>query len=251
MSIVLQFFSILATPVAAMGKVVHDYKEKKDMNEQSANARALLETQAKEFEEVFKELEELREKALPLIKQVEGQANPGQVLEFVDCLSQAPRILASLITSFVNSAKSCKDISMNRAFMDGLRGTDRFMHDFIERMGSTYVAKNKVVIDGSFFSFFRIYKKKLTKRIKPVKIDKEESEVLEKKIESLLHGLNEQFLKRYQKNRIVKEWKSSLAQLDKVRGDIEIDETDKNILKELFPPELRQFARFLDKSYLL
>src|SRR5208337_2221308 len=186
MSIVIQFFSVLAAPVAAAEKIVHKYKQKKEREEQSASVRALLETQTKEFEEVFKEFEELREKALPLVKQVEGQVSPRQVLEFVDCVSQAPRIFASLITSFVHFAKSCKDISTNKAFMDGLRGTDRFMHDFIERMGSTYVAKNTVVIDGSFFSFVRIYKKKLTKRMKPLKIDREESEVLEKKTESLL-----------------------------------------------------------------
>lgn len=248
MSIVFQLFSALATPVAALGKIVHNHREKKESKERIANVHVLLETQTKEFEELLKELEELVEQALPLVKQVEGEANPKQVLEFVDRVSQAPRILASLIISFVHSAKSCKDISTNRAFMDGLRGTDPFIHDFIERMGSTYVAKNTVVIDGSFYSFLRIYKKKLTKGMKPLKIDKKETEMLEKKTESLLHGLNEQFLKCNQDNRIVKEWKSSLAQLDKARSDIKIEDADETILKEIVPPELRQFVRFLDKS---
>jgi energy-converting hydrogenase A subunit M len=245
MSIVLQFFSALATPVKTLGKIVHDYEEKKEIKEQLANA---LEIQTKEFEEVFKDIEKLGEQALPLIKQVEGQANPRQVLEFVDCVSQTPRILASLIISFVHSAKSCKDISTNRAFMDSLRGTNRFMHDFIERMGNAYVAKNTVVIDGSFFSFFHIYKKELTKGMKPLKIDNKEFEVLEKKAESLLRGLNEQFLKPHQRKRIVKKWKSSLVQLGKVAGDIKIEDADETILKELVPPELWQFAPFLDKS---
>lgn len=245
LSIVFQFMSSVATPLKALRKAIHRYEEKKKIKEELADA---LETEIKEFEKVNNELGEFGNRVLPIVQQIEGQPTPRQLMEVIDCFSQTPRIFAKLIISFVHLAKACKEISDQKGFMDSLCNTNRFMHDLIERMGSTYIQKDTVRIDGSFFRFFRMYKKEILKGVKTSKIDKKEIEMLEKRTESVLRVLNDSFLKRHLRHPIIKKWKNSLKQLNKVSGEIQVEDADDTILKELVPPELRQFAPFLDKS---
>jgi hypothetical protein len=245
LSTVFQFLSSVANPLKALREAIHNYEEKKKIKEELADA---LETEIKEFEKINNEIEEFGSKVLPLFQHVEGQPTPRQLLEVVDCLSQTPRIFAKLIISFVHLAKACKEISDQKGFMDSLRSTNRFMHDFIVRIGSTYIEKDTVRIDGSFFRFFRIYKKELLKGVRTPEIDKKEIEMLEKRTESILRGLSDSFLKRHLRHPMIKKWKNSLTQLNKVSGEIQVEDADDTILKELVPPELRQYAPFLDKS---
>jgi hypothetical protein len=246
LSEVFQFLIGATGPLKTLRDVIRSREEKKKIKEELANA---LEIETEEFEEVNKEFEEFGGKVLSLVEQVETQPTPRQVLEFIDCLSGTPRILAKFIVSFIHLAKACKEISDQKGFMDSLHKNNRFMYDFIQNMSNTYVKKNTVLIDGKFFRFFRVYKKEIKpKKIKIENSDKKEIETIERNTEALLHNLSGDFLKRHMRHRIIKKWKANLVELNKVSQDITVEDADTTIFEELVPYKLRQFSSFFDKS---
>jgi hypothetical protein len=84
--------------------------------------------------------------------------------------------------------------------------------------------------------------------MKPPKIDRKEIKIMQRNAESILHSLNDPFLRRHMRHPVIKKWKSSLAQLYKVSKEIQVKDVDKDILKDLVPSDIREFAPFLDKS---
>jgi hypothetical protein len=250
-SLVLQFATSLVGPFIELRKTIQEYqrksKEKEQLKEDLTNA---LQAETKEYEALTKEMSDFAQRFLSIIQKIDEQPTPGQLLDIVNCLSQTPRILAKQIISFVHLARACKDISNQKAFMNSLLNTNRFMYDFIERMSSAYIGKNTVKIDSSFFRFILMYKREILKYAKVGKIDKEKMRLLEKGVKSAMRGLNEPFLKRHLRVIAVKRWKSSLATFSRVAKDIEIESegTDISILGDFIPRELKQLAPFLDKS---
>jgi hypothetical protein len=250
-SLVFQFITSLVGPVISLKETIQEYqrkrKEKEQLKEDLANS---LEAETKEYKAINDEMTDLGKRFLPIIQEIDGQPSPGQLIEVVNCLSPTPRILAKLMISFIHLARACKDISKQKGFMNSLLNTNRFMHDFIERMGSTYIARNTVKIDSSFFRFLLMYKREILKSAKIGKINKDEMELLEKRMKSVMHGLNQAFLKRHIRMVAIKKWKSSLTQFNKVVKDVEIETEgmDITVLKDFMPYELKQLAPFLDKS---
>jgi len=250
-SLAFQFITSLASPIISLKEMIQEYqkkrKEKEALKEDLANS---LVAEIKEFEAINDDMTNLGNKLLPIIQNIDGQPSPGQLMEVIDSLSQTPRILAKLIISFIHQARACKDISQQKGFMNSLLTTNRFMHDFIERMGSTYIGKDTVKIDSSFFRFLLMYKREILKNLKIGKINKDDIEFLEKRMESIIHGLNPAFLKHHMRNVAIKKWKISTRQFNNVFNDMEIKTEGMDItdLNDFMPPGFRQIASFLDKS---
>jgi len=250
-SIALQFLTSLVSPIISLKQTIQEYQKKREekerLKEDLANS---LQAEIKEFQAVNDDIANLGKSALPILKSVDGQPTPGQLMQLIDCCSQIPRILAKLIISFIHQARACKDISKQKGFMNSLLTTNRFMHDFIERMGETYVGKNTVKIDSSFFRFLLMYKREIIKGSKIGKVNKKEIEFLEKQATILLRNLNQSFLKRHLRRGPIKKWKASLTQFNKAFKDMKIDTEGMDIsgLNDFMPSGLREVAPFLDKS---
>jgi hypothetical protein len=124
------------------------------------------------------------------------------------------------------------------------------MFDFIERMSDAYIGKNTVKIDGSFFQFLRTYKKKIMKNVKMGELDKEKVEFWEKRMKSILSGLNQPFLNRSRRRFEIKKLKKTVTQFNITFKNVTIDaeEMDTAFLNDFVPPELRHLAQIFDKS---
>jgi hypothetical protein len=250
-SIALQFLTSLAGPVISLKQMIQEHQKKREekgrLKEDLANS---LQAEIKEFEVIIDDIDNLGKGILPILKSVDGQPTLGQLMQLIDCCSQIPRILAKLIISFIHQARACKDISKQKGFMNSLLATNRFMHDFIERMGETYIGKDTVKIDSSFFRFLLMYKREILKGSKIDKINKKEIESLKKQAEIILRGLNQPFLKRHMRKEPIRKWKASLTQFNKVFKDMKIDAEGMDVsgLNDFMPSGLREVAPFLDKS---
>ncbi|MDH5450734.1 MAG: hypothetical protein OEY24_04625 [Candidatus Bathyarchaeota archaeon] len=225
-------------------------KEKEAIKKELADS---LQVEIKEYKTVTDEMANFVEKLMAIAESVDKQPTPGQLIQFIDIGSQIPRMLAKLIAIFIHLARACKDISKQKGFMKSLLTTNRFMHDFVERMGEAYIMKGTVKIDSSFFRFFFMYKQKILKNTeihKLSKAEKKEIELLKKKVETILRGLNQRFIERHLRKVPVKKWKSSLRQLNKVTKSMTIDTEGMDIsgLEDFMPPGLKEVAPFLDKS---
>jgi len=231
--------------------MIQEYLEKRGEKERiKKEFTDSLQAEIKEYEAVNDEMANLGKELLTILQSIDKQPTPGQLMRFVDCASQIPRILARLIIIFIHQARACKDISKQKGFMNSLLTTNRFMHDFVERMGETYIGKDTVKIDSSFFRFLFMYKREILKNIKIGKVDKKEVEFLQKQIETVLNGLNQRFLKRHLRKGPVKKWKRSLIFFNKTIKDMEIDSEGMDIsgLNDFMPSGLREAAPFLDRS---
>ncbi len=250
-SVVFQFLTALASPVVSLKQTIQEFQKKKEEKENLKKDLAnSLEAEIKEYEAVNNDMIDLGKKLLPIIQSVDEQPTPAQLIQFIDCLSQTPRILAKLITSFIHQARACKDISKQKGFMNSLLVNNRFMHDFIEMMGSTYIGKDTVKIDSSFFRFILMYKREILKNSFFDKIDKKEIEYLKKQAEIISRGLNQRFLKSQIRQAPIKKWKSSLIIFNKAVKDMTIDPEGMDVsgLKDFMPPGLREIGPVLDKS---
>lgn len=245
-SVAFRFMMSLASPLLTLKETVQKYLEKREIKEQLASS---LQAEIKEYEKINDELIVFGNKLFPII-QNEGQPSPRQLIEVIDCLSQLIKIFTKIIILFIRLAKACKDISKQEGFMSSLQKTNRFMYDFIERMGDTYIGKNTVKIDSSFFRFLLMYKKKIMKNVKIGKLDKDEVAFLQKRMKFILRGLNQSFLKRNVRRVAMKKWTRSTTQFNKVFKGVTIDAegTDTAVLNDFIPSELRHLAPLLDKS---
>jgi hypothetical protein len=242
---VFQVLSSLPTPLNQLRVALRRYKENKKIKQEVADA---FETEAKEFEDISNRLGIAGDVTLNLIKEIKEQPTPMQLFDFMDVMSLMPKILAELLISFIHIAKACKEISKEKGFMDSLRSTDHYTHDFIELMGSAYIGKNTIKIDGSFFRFYRVHKSEITKHMKKPKISKKELEILQKNIDLLLQSMTFEFAKRHTRHALIKKWQNSFIPLTKAAKDIKVEDIDYSILKDFIPPELQEFAPFFDKS---
>jgi hypothetical protein len=250
-SVAFQFLTSLAGPIVSMKDMIQEYQKKREEKEKlKENLANSLQAEIKEYEEVSADLADLGKKLLPLLESIKDQPTPAQLMQFIDCGSQIPRILAEMIISFIHQARACKDISKQRGFMNSLLSSDRFMHDFIERMGETYVGKNTVRIDSSFFRFFLMYKREILKGSKIDKLSKKDEEFIKKRAELLMHGLTPQFLKRNMRMLPIKKWKGSLVMFNNAYKDMKIDTEGMDIssLNDFMPSGLKDISPFLDKT---
>jgi hypothetical protein len=249
-SVAFRFITSLASPLLTLRNTIQEYREKrklkKELKEELASA---LEAEIKEYEEIEKELIDIGKRLLPII-QDEEQPSPRQLIEVINCTSQIIKVITKSLILFVHLAKACKQVSEYKAFMSYLQNTNRFMHDFIERMGSAYIEKDTVKINGGFFRFFLLYKKKIQKNVKMGKLSKDEIAFLEKRVKYITRALNQPFLKRHIRTVAVVKWKKSLTQFNKVSKNVTIDAEgmDTTVLNDFISPDLRQLAPFLDKS---
>ena len=245
-SVAFKFMLSLASPLLTLKETVRKYLEKREIKEQLASS---LQAEIKEYEKINDELIVFGNKLLPII-QNERQPSPRQLIELIDCLSQLIKIFTKIIILFIRLAKACKDISKQEGFMSSLQKTNRFMYDFVERMGDTYIGKGTVKIDSSFFRFFLMYKKEMIKNVKIGKLNKDEVAFLQKRMKSIVRGLSQPFLKRNIRGVAIKKWKSSTTQFNKVFKGVTIDAEgiETTVLNDFIPSELRHLAPFLDKS---
>ncbi len=251
-SVVFEILTSLVSPAVSLKDTIQEYQRKREekerLKEDLANS---LEAETKEFQKIASEINDLGEKLLPILQEIDGQPSPRQVIEVIDCLSPTPRILAKLVTSFIHLARACKDISKQEGLMKSLLDTNnRFMYDFIQRMGNTYVGKNTVKIDSTFLRFIFTYKREIIKGSKIGKKGERQMEFIEKRMESVLHSFNQVFLKRHMRMIPIKKWKSNMSYFSRVVKDMEVDTEgmDTSGLMDFMSSESKQLARFLDKS---
>jgi len=250
-STILQFLISLAGPVISLKQTIQEYQKKKEekkrLKEDLANS---LQAEIKEFKALAGDIANFGERVLPILKDVDGKPTPTHLMQFINYCSELPKLSARLIVSFIHLARACKDICKAKGFMNSLLTHNRFMYDFIERMGEAYIGKNTIKIDSSFFRFLLMYKREILKVSKIDKISKREIEFLKKQADIMLRNLNQTFLKRYMRSGPIKKWKTSLGRLDKTLKYVKIDTKGIDIsgLNDFLPSGLREVAPFLDKS---
>jgi hypothetical protein len=255
-SIALQFLTSLVGPAISLKQMIQEYQKKRKDKEMIKKELAdSLQAEIKEYQAVSDDMANLGEEMMAIAYDVDKQPTIAQLMRFVDCGSQIPRILARLIVLFIHQARACKDISKQRGFMNSLLNTNRFMHDFIERMGEAYIEKDTIKIDSSFFRFLFMYKREILKnsgidKLRLSKADKKEIAFLKKQMETLLSRLNQRFIRRYLRKGPMKKWRSNLMKLEKASKDLKIDTEGMDVsgLEDFMPPGLREAAPFLDKS---
>jgi hypothetical protein len=248
--IAIRFISGLASPLIALSEKIHKYQEKRETREQFASA---LQSEIKDYEVLINELMELGKKSVSIVEQIEEQPTPRQVFEVLDCLSQSPRLVARFLMLFIKLARACKEISSQRAFMDSLKESSHFLHDFVERMGEAYIEKDTVIIDGRFFRFFSTYRKEILKRsvfkgVEMSKMNKKDIKSIEDKVNAVIRCFNQPFLQRYVRNPTMKKWKKSLLYLDKTAQSITFEPSSTTNLDEFIPFDLQTLAKLL-KGY--
>jgi hypothetical protein len=243
---ILQFLSSVATPLSELRATLRRYKENKKIQKELADA---LETEADEYNAVMGELSLAGDVAINIVKEIKKQQpTPTQVLDFMDVVSQMPRILAKLLVSYIHLAKACREISNQKGFMESLRTSNNYVHDFIEIMSNAYIAKNTIKIDGNFFRFYRVYKSEIVKHEKSSKLSKSDSEALSSNIDSLLEKTKNELKKHHTRRPLIKHWKSSFDALFEVSKDVKVEDVDYEVLKDVVPLELQEFIPLLDKS---
>jgi hypothetical protein len=256
MSIVLQVVTTLASPFTSLGKTVSgslkNREENKRIKEDLANS---LQGEIKEYEAAYKEIAQFGEKIIAILHDIKDTATPNQLIGFIDSMNQIPKILIGQITLFVHMARACKDISENSGFMDSLKTSNRFMYDFSENMGKTYVEKDTVVVDTRFFHFLFMYKREIVKMLKDSgfksEIDKKEIEFLGEKLDLILKGVrNQRFIRRYINKGPLRKWKISFVQLNKAIEYVKVDSggMDLSGLNDFMPSGIKEIGEFLNIS---
>lgn len=102
------------------------------------------------------------EKIMPILQSVEHELTPHDMNELLEAMLPLPTIHAEWIKAFISLAKACTEMSVLKGLMDYLKETDVSLYDFVYVMKNSYVRKeNKVIIDGSYYRFFKTYEKEI------------------------------------------------------------------------------------------
>jgi hypothetical protein len=250
-AVAMQIVTLLESPVISLKNTIAEYQKRKEEKKRlKTQLTDSLQVEIKEYESLTEEMAKFGQTVLDIIQNIGEIPTPNQLLRFVDCVSQAPRLLAKEVILFIHLARACKDISMYEGFMDSMKTTNRFMYDFIREMGAIYVEKDTVSIDTRFFHFIFMHKKEILKGVNISKVDKKETELLLKKLDAILVGLKRRAIRRYINKVTVKKWNAGYIQLTKVvTEDMIIDSggMDLSALNDFMPSGLKELTDFLNR----
>jgi hypothetical protein len=219
-AIVMQIVTLIVSPATSLKDAIAEYQKRKEEKERLKTQLAdSLQVEVKEYESLNEEMAKFGQTVLGIVQSIGQRPTSNQLIRFVDCASQVPRLLTKQIILFIHIARACKDISRYEGFMDSLKTNNRFMFDFIHEMGRIYFEKNSihgVVMDTGFFHFVLMHKKEILKGVNISKTGKEQMRLLLEKMDLILEGLKVRAMRRYIKKVTVKKWNAGYIELVKV-----------------------------------
>jgi len=106
------------------------------------------------------------ERIWPVLESIGEELTVRQMNELFEEFCVFPLLQAQLIEAFISFAKACSEVSALRGFMDDLKIYNVLMYDFVYTMKNTYVAENRVEINGKYYRFYQTYERELFGGIK-------------------------------------------------------------------------------------
>jgi hypothetical protein len=253
-AIIMQIVTLIVSPATSLRDAIAKHQERKEEKERLKTQLAdSLQIEIKEYESLNEEMIKFGQTVEGIVESIGQRPTSDQLIRFVDCVSQIPRLLTRQIILFIHIARACKDISRYEGFMESLKTNNRFMFDFIHEMGRMYFKKDSVhgiIADTGFFHFVLMHKKQILKGADISKIDKKEMELLLKKLDLILIGLKSRTMRRYIKKVTVKKWKVGYVELTRIMSEevkIETGGMDLSTLDDFMPSGLKELKDFLSK----
>jgi hypothetical protein len=240
----------IAGAIPSLKDAIQEYQKKREekerLNTQLADSLQLV---IKEYEFVTNEMAEFDAKALDIFHGFDEKPNLNLLHKFLDCSLQIPKLLTENITLLIHLARTCRDIEKNKGFMSSLQTNNRFTYDFIDRMGDTYVEKDRMVVNSSFFQFVLMYRSEIERNLKLPDFDKKEIEFLRKQTKAIQEGLQQRTMRHYIEKEIKRKWMKAFAQFNKAAERMKIDAEgmDLSFLNDFMPSGLRELTDFLNK----
>ena len=172
--------SSLVSPVIKLRDEIKKYLKKKRTKNLLLSA---LEKEANDYEAIMEEMSAYgSEQVRPALLAIKSAPTITQMNDLMLVSSKVPLLCTKLIIAFINFSRACSEVSKMEGFMRALEETNLAMFDFVKRMAAVYVPDNKVVIDGTFFRYFKMYQNDF-----PKFNDKETTSEIEEVRKSIRH----------------------------------------------------------------
>ena len=150
------------------------------------------------------------EKIMPILDSIGDELSPHDMNRLLDVMSSVPLLHAEWIEAFIDFARACSEVSALEGLMEYLKEADIVFYDFVNTMKNTYVReKNKVVIDGRYYRFFKTYENDIFGKFESDRVIKELKPYvgkLRRFVKKIRHYANKtalidkKILKKYRKN---------------------------------------------------
>lgn len=210
-SVVTSLPSILLKFVDSIDK----YQAKREIKEQLVSS---LRNELEQFSKIFDQMSCFSEQAKPLFKAVKENPNHASINNLFNVAVDAPIIFTQLIESFIELARGCSEVSVNSAFMSHLWDYNPMIHDYVQRMGDTYVKRNSsVMVGGEYFRFFQTYEQKIFGKVKHNDVEKtvEEYEELFQKIRPYM--VKPSIIERELRRKLLRNFKKMTSTVKKMK----------------------------------
>lgn len=156
-------------PITKLYDFVRKYQKKKRTEDKLAHA---FENEIKKYMDTFERMSELSERNLmPIVESFDNTFTPHDMNKLLEAMLPLPLMVAELIYAFIDFAKACSEVTIQKGLMDDLKETDLTLYDFVFIMKNTYVEKNKVKINGAFYRFFKTHEDELMKGVEIHNLD--------------------------------------------------------------------------------
>jgi hypothetical protein len=165
--------SVLSTAFGLILKLSDPIKKYRQKKQTESRFMSAFENEITKFSEIYgRALELSEEEVRPILERERREITAHDVNELLEVMMPIPLIYADWIETFVSFAKACSEVSTFKGFMDYLRESNIMLYDFVIMMKGTYIQnKNRVVIDGKYYRFFKTYENDIFGKARQNEID--------------------------------------------------------------------------------
>jgi hypothetical protein len=227
-------------PITKLYDFVRKYQKKKRTEDKLAHA---FENEIEKYMDNFERICKLSEKKLmPTIESFGNSLTPHDMNNLLEAMLPLPLMVAELIYAFVDLARACSEVTVQRGLMDDLKETDPTLYDFVFVLKHTYVQGNKMKFDGAFYRFFKTNEDELMKDLEIGDLN-EVIERFRRHVSKLKQYMNKTaMIRRYLK----KNYARNFVRLLKASESLEIEPTTIDMWAYV-PKQLLPFAVMLEE----
>lgn len=188
----------------------------------------------------------VNEDYIPSIEALSAEYSSTILNKILLAESQYIGLYAGLLDLHISIARSCKDLSGIKTFMNRLDQVDDVIFEFVYQMAETYQPNDKLKIQGKFYKFFQIKEDKLFEELSDDDI-KNIIESLKNIVGKIKNLVTPTRSKAVIKRSIRRMYQKNIDYLVKTSKKISISKKVSKNLRKYVPKKLLPLTIFLDE----
>jgi hypothetical protein len=236
--------SAISTPISILTKLlpfVEKYKKKRKSETRFINA---FEVEIYAYVDIFDQIRKFsKERLRPILESFGEEIAPHEMDNLMRESVKTPLMFSDLLKAFINFAKACSEVTALKGFMEDLHDAHKFLFDFVYTMKNSYVAENRLRIDGRYYRYFQTYKDEIFEGVEIEDVG-EAIEELRRHVTKIMRYMQ----KTPRVNRIVrKRFNKNLRILAKTTKNVTIEHTVADNLIDYVPEPLIPIVILLEE----